>query len=169
MFLVATALLNRDVTIHRSSSFPKRSKMAAFTLVESLVAMLILGIMVTGIVTGLNQSQKAAEWSAYSFAAHAQAMQPIEQARAAKWEPYSSVPVDEVTNLPAVVINVLDVPISGTNIVYATNRVRVTTVSTVPPLKQIYVECTWAFMNRGVFTNVMVTYRAPGQSGIVDD
>ena len=55
--------------------------------------------------------------------------------------------------------------ISGTNIVYATNRTWITDVyaSGIPPLKKIYVETTWTFLNRGVFTNSVTTYRAPDQ------
>jgi prepilin-type N-terminal cleavage/methylation domain-containing protein len=140
-------------------------KSRGFTLIETLVAMAVLGIMVVGIVAGFVQSQRAAEWSAYTFAAQSLAMQPIEQGRAARWDPYAGVPIDEVTNLPAITTNILDVPISGTNIVYATNRIWVRTISATPPLKEIYVECTWRFLNRGVFTNSVLTYRAPGQSG----
>jgi prepilin-type N-terminal cleavage/methylation domain-containing protein len=139
------------------------------TLIESLIAMAILGIMVAGIIGGYVQSQRTAEWSAYNLAAQSLALQPVEQSRAAKWEPYSSNPVDELTNMPTRTTNVLDVPISGTSVVYATNNIRVRTVSTNPPLKEIYVECTWRLLKRGVFTNWVLTYRAPGQSGIVDD
>ena len=148
------------------SQLPNRNRTrAAITLVEVLMALLILGIMITGVVSGFVQSQRAAEWSAYSLAAEWYAMQPVEQARAAKWDPYAAVPVDEVTNLAGRTTNILDIPITGVNIVYATNVVTVRTVSATPPLKEIYVECTWSFPNRGVFTNYLLTYRAPGQSG----
>jgi len=40
--------------------------------------MAILGIMITGIVTGFTQSHRAAEWSGASLAAQSLAMQPIE-------------------------------------------------------------------------------------------
>lgn len=135
------------------------------TLVEVLVSMLVLGIMVTGVVNGFIQSHRTAEWSAYSLAAQSVAMQPLEQARAAKWDPYASVPINEVTNLPAITTNVLDIPMTGTNVVYATNRVTVRMVPSHPPLQEISVECTWHFFNRRVFTNSAVTYRAPGQGG----
>jgi Tfp pilus assembly protein PilV len=134
------------------------------TLVEVLVSMLVLGIMITGVVNGFIQSHHTAEWSAYSLAAQSLAMQPIEQARAAKWDPYASVPINELTNLPARTTNILDIPASGTNLVWATNRITVRTVSVNPPLQEIYVECTWRFLNRRVFTNSVITYRAPGQA-----
>ena len=126
--------------------------------------MLVVGIMVSGVVAGFMQTHKQAEWSAYNLAAQSLAMQPIEQARAAKWDAYAVPPVDQLqaTNFP-VMTNVLDIPITGTNIVWATNFVTITTVSTNPPLKQISVVTTWRFWNRGVFSNVVVTYRAPDQ------
>ena len=128
------------------------------------MALVILGIMVTGIVSGFIQTHRTAEWSANSLAAQSLAMQPIEQARAAKWDPYRSKPVDQLValNFPNTT-NVLDIPIAGTNILYATNRVEIFQVSNDPPLRRIYVECTWTFMNRAVFTNVVLTFRSPDQ------
>ena len=130
---------------------------------EVLVAMVVLGITIIGLVSGFVQANRTAEWSAYSLAAQSLAMQPIEQARAAKWDPYAYPPVDEVTNIRTLTTNILDIPISGTNIVYATNRITVRTISTTPPLKEISVQCTWRFCNAGVFTNRMVAYRASDQ------
>lgn len=153
--------------------FRTARKPKGFTLVEALVSMMVTGVMVTGVVAGYTQCMRQAEWSAYSLAAQSLAMQPIEQARAAKWDPYASPPVDDITNSPwaryagttwtLLATNILDIPISGTNIVYATNRTTVRAVSTTPPLKEISVETTWRFMNRGVFTNTVVSYRAPDQ------
>ena len=134
-----------------------------FTLVEALISMMVTGIMVTGVVAGYTQCMRQAEWSAYSLAAQSLAMQPIEQARGAKWDPYANPAVDQVTNLPSLTVNILDIPISGTNIVYATNRTTVRSVSTTPPLKEISVQTTWRFLNRGLFTNTVVSYRAPDQ------
>lgn len=136
----------------------------AFTLIEALVSMLILGIMVTGVVAGFMQCHKTAEWSAYSLAAQSLAMQPIEQARAAKWDPTKATAVDQLvsSNFPERML-LLDVPISGTNMVYATNRVTIRTISDEPPLREISVECTWSFPNRGTFTNSVLTFRAPDQ------
>jgi hypothetical protein len=53
----------------------------------------------------------------------------------------------------------------GTNIAYATNRVTVRAISTSPPLKEIYSETVWRFKNGKVFTNWVLAFRAPGQSG----
>jgi prepilin-type N-terminal cleavage/methylation domain-containing protein len=143
----------------------RRARVNGFTLVESLVAMLILGIMVAGVVSGFMQCHRTAEWSAYSLAAQSLAMQPIEQARAAKWDPYKAVPVDELvaSNFPTTT-HVLDVPLSKNGMVLlATNRVRISNVSVNPPLRAIHVECTWSFPRRGVFTNSMLVYRASDQ------
>ena len=126
--------------------------------------MLVLGIMITGLVAGFIQSERQAEWSAYSLAAQSLALQPIEQARGAKWDRYANPPVDQIvaSNFPPVT-NILDIPITGQNIVYATNVTTIRWVTTTPPLKEISVATTWTFMNRGVFTNTVVTYRAPDQ------
>lgn len=146
------------------STSTTRSRRGAFTLVEALISMVILGIMVTGVVSGFTQSHRTAEWSGHCLAAQAYAVQAMEQSRAAKWDPGKSPAVDELltTNFTNRV-QILDVPISGTNIVYATNQIWIRTVSADPPLREIYVECTWTFPNRGVFTNSILTYRAPDQ------
>src|SRR3954463_12633988 len=140
---------------------PRRSR--GFTLTETLVALAITGMMVAGIVSGFLQSAKQAEWSSYSYAAQSQALRGLEQVRAAKWDPQAFPPIDEVTNFIAVVEDILDVPSAGTNVTYCTNRTRVKDISTIPPLREITVETTWKFLNRGVFTNVVRTYRTADQ------
>jgi prepilin-type N-terminal cleavage/methylation domain-containing protein len=141
-----------------------RADQRGFTLVEALVSMAVVGVMMAGLVTGFMQTHRTAEWSAYNLAAQALALQPLEQARAAKWDQYANPKVDQLqsSNFPKT-INILDVPINATNYVYATNVVSIRSIGTNPPLKEISVTTTWAFMNRGVFTNTAVTYRAPDQ------
>ena len=139
-----------------------RAKVRGFTLVETLTAMVIAAITVAGVASGFMQVFVQGQSSAYSLAAHSQAMRGLEQARAAKWDPNGKDDLGSNTNWPPQV-DVLDLPMSGNNITYGTNRVSVTTISTRPPLRQIKVECTWNFMNRRVFTNSIVTYRAPDQ------
>jgi type II secretory pathway pseudopilin PulG len=135
-----------------------------FTLVEAIVSTLIAGVVTAGLISTFMQAHWASEWSSYSLAAQSLAMQPIEQARGAKWDPYSSPVADQLvaSNFP-VRIEPLDIPISKTNVVYATNRTTIRTIRVSPPLKQITVECTWRFPKRGVFTNLITTYRAPDQ------
>jgi prepilin-type N-terminal cleavage/methylation domain-containing protein len=143
----------------------KCGKRVGFTFVEMLTAMAIAGITVAGVTSGFMQVLLQGQSSAYSLAAHSQALRGLEQARAAKWDPMASPPKDELgsnTNLPPDP-QILDLPMQGNNITYATNRVFIRTISDRPPLRQIKVECTWTFMNRRVFTNSIVTYRAPDQ------
>src|SRR5260370_1220531 len=135
----------------RTRLLPKVSR-RAFTLAEVLVSLALTGMMVTGIVSGFLQSAKQAEWSAYSLAAQSQALQRMEQVRAAQWDPLHFPAVDEVqqTNFPTVV-DVLDTPTANGNITYVTNRTFITPIMTTPPLRMITVESSWRFLNRGVF------------------
>jgi hypothetical protein len=140
------------------------SRRAAFTLAEVVITTGIAAITLGGSIYGYVTAAHRAEWAAYSLAAHSLAMQRVEQCRAAKWDPLGYPPVDELvaTNFP-IEINVLDIPISKTNIVNATNFTTITTINANPPLKMIRVDCTWAFLKRGPFTNTVVTYRAADQ------
>ncbi len=136
----------------------------AFTLMEVVMSMAIAALSIGGIIAGYTLSARKAEWSAYSLAAHSLAMQRLEQTRSAKWDPQGWPPVDEVvsSNFP-VRIDVLDIPISGTNVVYATNTTSISSLSTNPPLKMIRVDCSWMFLSRGPFTNTLVSYRTADQ------
>lgn len=124
--------------------------------------MAIWSLIAAAMINGYIMAAKRAEWSAYSFAAQSLALQRAEQCRAAKWDPKAYPPADELVdaNFPARV-ETLDIPISGTNIVYATNYTRIRTISTNPQLKSIRVDCVWMFLTRGPFTNSILTYRAP--------
>jgi prepilin-type N-terminal cleavage/methylation domain-containing protein len=134
------------------------------TLTEVVVSLGIGGLIFGGVLTGYLQSAGQAEWSAYNLAGHSLAMQRLEAARASKWDTQASPSVDKLvaSNFP-VNIEVLDVPLAGTNVVEATNTVFITTISADPPLKMIRVETVWAFRQRGLFTNVTATYRGPDQ------
>ena len=137
---------------------------SGFTLMEVVISLSISAITIGATITGYTLSTRRAEWSAYSLAAHSLAMQRLEQTRAAKWDPNGWPTADELisSNFP-VRQEVLDIPISGTNLVYATNFTTITTLSTTPPLKMIRVDCTWMFLSRGPFTNSVVTYRTADQ------
>lgn len=144
----------------------RRRSAAGMTLVEVFMSLFVLGIMMIGIISVYVQSHRTAEWACYSLAAQSLAMQPIEQARAATWDPYANPPVDQTTNMklfPLFTTNILDIPISKTNIVWATNRVWIRTISSNPPVKSVRVETTWRFFNRGVYTNSVLVYRAADQ------
>lgn len=142
-----------------------RAGLRAFTLVEVIISIMVVGIMLGGLVSMYTQSAVRADWSACSLAGQMMALRGLEQTRAARWDPRASSPVDELqaTNFPAAV-DVLDLGPAGGAITYATNVTTIQTLSTTPPLKAIRVECTWYFpWRRAVFTNTIFTYRAPDQ------
>lgn len=137
---------------------------AAFTLAEVVIATGLMAMVIGGSIVGYSLSAQRAEWSAFSLAGQNLAMQRIEQCRSAKWDPLGYPPVDELvsSNFP-VQVNILDLPIAGTNAVYATNYTTISMASTNPMLKMIRVDCVWPFMGEELHTNTIVTYRAPDQ------
>lgn len=134
------------------------------TLAETAMSLAIAGILMAGIVSGFIQTHQQSEWAAYSLAANSMALQGLEQTRAAKWDRLGYPPVDQLvsSNFPPRV-EVLDIPVVKTNIVYATNQWVISTISADPPLRMVRVECVWAFPRRGMFTNSVFTYRAADQ------
>ncbi len=150
----------------------KSFRRGGFTLVEVVVAMAIAALVFAGVIMGLTQSTYRGEWASYNLAAQNLAQQGIEQARAAAWDTLSSTPTDNCTqtNFPPTTNNALDVLVRTTNnLVYATNTWTITNIysnNSTYPLKMIRVDCTWPWMHNGtlaVFTNTVVTYRAPAQ------
>ena len=146
------------------SKVPSRRRSGGTSLAEVVIAIAIGSMSIGATVTGYVLAAHRSEWSAYSLAAQSLAIQRMEQTRSAKWTPSSYPPVDEVTstNFPAR-LEILDVPISGTNVVYATNVTTITTVSASPPVKMVRVDCVWRFAHHGVFTNTIASYRSPDQ------
>jgi type II secretory pathway pseudopilin PulG len=160
-----------------------RETYAAFTLVETLISIVILALFVGGILDGYVQANRMAEWSSMSLAAQSLAAQGMEQARCAQWipteYPYATgpgtgdeLPVPAITNATYSYTNsdsatnlsyALDVPASGSPF-SATNIITLTTLQVSPPLRMIRSDCYWTFPRTGkVFVNTMVTYRAPDQ------
>jgi len=141
----------------------------AFTLIEVVVSVVIGTMLVVGIANGYSQSARRAEWSAYSLAAQSLAMQRMELARAAKWDILAYDPTPGRTNSDKLVqvnfpmaVDVLDIPITGTNITYATSTTTITpNVGGNPLLRMVNVQTVWPFLNGRRFTNSVVTYRAP--------
>jgi len=133
---------------------------------ETLLSMLIMGTVFSTVLLAYTHSSKRAEWSGMSLAAQAMATRQMEQFFAAKWDTQSLPQVDQTTNVPLSVISVLDLPVSGTNVVWATNNAVITnlTISTNPVvnIKMITVNTTWAFQGT-VYTNKVVDYRSPDQ------
>lgn len=150
--------------ISRQNNSKSTCGRCAFTLAEVVISTGIAALTIGGIVYGYVMSAQRSELASYALAAQSLAMQRLEQSRACKWDPMALPPVDElVASNFQVETNILDIPISRTNMVYATNFTTITTLSTNPPLKMIRVDCTWSFMSRRVFTNTVVTYRTIDQ------
>src|SRR5438105_1829373 len=95
---------------------PSKSELA-FTLIEVVTATAICVMTMAATIYGYGLTARRGEWACYSLAANSLAVQGLEQARAAKWDPWASPPVDELTNayFQTPSIKVLDIPISGTN------------------------------------------------------
>lgn len=139
--------------------------MGAFTLMEVVISFTILVLVFHGILKAYNSACQRSEWSAHSLAAQALAMQYVEAMRAAQWDPQTYPAVDESGQTNFRAVDILDVISTGSTKtqVYVTNVVSVTNLSVNPPLRQIRADCIWAFKPRGLFTNTVVTLRAPDQ------
>jgi hypothetical protein len=142
-----------------------RSSERAFTLVEVVTATAVSAFTMAATIYGYTLTAKRAEWAGYSLAAQSLATQGLEQARAAKWDPWSSGTNADMlvsSNFPAS-IKILDIPVTGTNVVYATNFWTISTISTNPNIRMIRVDCVWKFLKNKVYTNTVVSYRASDQ------
>jgi hypothetical protein len=149
-------------------------------LVEVVVAVAIIAVVFGGILTAYIQSARQAEWAGYSLAAQSYGIHQIEQARSAVWD--YSIGKNELTNLNLLAwtynattkvgtgytTNILDLPISGTNIVVATNYVTVKTLNltgfTNVQVQMVTVDTVWPFLARSgtrYFTNRTATYFGP--------
>jgi type II secretory pathway pseudopilin PulG len=139
---------------------------AGFTLAEVVVAIAVATLSFGGVIYGYLLTADRAAWSANSLAAQSLAMQGIEQARSAKWDPKAWPAVDELGVTNYTQVDTLDVPRSGQPIL-ATNYIRVTFVSQDPPLRQLRADCVWILVNgkrsRGPFTNTAITLRTADQ------
>jgi len=156
--------------------------LAAFTLIEIMVALGIFVLVTSGLIYGYLQSNSFAEWNAMSLAAQSYASQGVEQARAAIWgisasgtgpgtgdELPLSVPViTGHTNYYQT--STMQVPISGQTFI-VTNWITISNLqnsTTIPyPVRQIRADCVWNFPlippTGKWFTNTAITERAPDQ------
>lgn len=157
---------SRKSTISPGARQPRRR--AGFTLVETVVAVAVLGLVVEGMIQGYVKFSQHAEWSAHSLAAQSLASQGAEQARAARWDTQAWPQgvglgqADELGVTQYSQTNTLDVPVNGQPII-ATNFISITAISTNPALRQIRSDCVWSFMQRRTFTNTIIVLRAPDQ------
>jgi hypothetical protein len=155
---------HKSYMVIRKKQAAKSRAVAAFTLVEVTMAIGILVLVMAGMIYGYVQTNAQAEWSSMSLSVQALTVQSVEQARAAKWDVYST-PTPGTTNEFAVGTNTtvftsaVLIPSSGTTM-NVTNVLQITTVTTIPALRQIRSDCAWTFPNTGAtFTNTVITYR----------
>jgi prepilin-type N-terminal cleavage/methylation domain-containing protein len=151
---------------------------AGFTLVEVVMAIAIVALVFGGIISAYIQSGLRLEWTGYSLAAQSLAIQTIEQARSAVWDPAQVPPVNQVLQLNLTVTSsnattfagystsILDVPYESTNYIVATNYVTVTMVPSAAGVQEqvLEVDTVWPFAIRAqnlYFTNTVSTIMAP--------
>jgi len=153
---------------------------SGFTLVEVVVALAVVALLFGGMLASYIQTSRQAEWAGYSLAAQAIGIRQIEQARSAVWD--CSIGKNELTNLnllawtynPATKVgtgyatNILDLPVSGTSIVVATNFVTVKMLNlagfTNAQVQMVTVDTVWPFLTSSgtrLFTNRTATYFGP--------
>src|SRR4051812_44365763 len=99
----------------------------AFTLVEVLVAIAIIGLVFSSILTSYVAATDHSEWSGYSLAAQSLAVQGMEQARCAKWDPQAWPVVDELGETNYTSIEQLDITASRKTI-FATNYISIANI-----------------------------------------
>jgi type II secretory pathway pseudopilin PulG len=157
----------------------KRYAVNAFSLIEALVAIVIFGLVMMGIINGYIQANRMAEWSSQSLAATSYAMQGIEQMRSVQWDAeedtvngtgttdpllqYMKIQSDGTWAYWTNQVDTLDIPTTGSPI-FVTNYLYVTPISTNPPLRRIVSQVVWTFNLTGqLYTNTIVSLRAPDQ------
>lgn len=131
---------------------------------EVLIALVISGVAIAGIVSAYIMANTTAEVFGLSLAANAQASQWMEQMRSAQWDTSVWPPIDQLTttNFSNEVVT-LEVSGAGVPAVYATNFATISTISTNPPLRRIRVDCIWSFRGGQLMTNTIESCRAPNQ------
>jgi prepilin-type N-terminal cleavage/methylation domain-containing protein len=160
----------RTVAEAKAKAMERRSKRyrCGFTLAEVLVSLGIAGMLFAGLITAYVQSSYRAEWSGYSLAAQSLAVQQLEQAKSANWNINTTPVQNELTNVPAITSSILDLPVNGTNFVWATNY---TTITSIPitntvgaSVYMVRVDTAWPFTwagKRQYYTNTVADYFAP--------
>jgi type II secretory pathway pseudopilin PulG len=165
---VCKQLLVRDSASGFRTNLAKcRSEVLGFTLVEVVIAVFISTMVFATVVYAYVAANDRAEWTAYSFGAQNLALQAIEQARTAKWDPQNWPVIDDlgVTNYTRV--ETLDIPASGPPVL-VTNYISISTITNSPEIRQLRADCVWVLVTRyhgalGPFTNTAVTFRASDQ------
>ena len=153
--------------LSKAAKGKSRAACAAFTLIEVMIGFFIFGLVTAGMIYGYVEANRIAEWSSQSLAAMSYASQGMEQLRSAQWEAeeFNSSSGQDVlgTYYQTSQVDTLDIPTSGAPI-NVTNYMTSTQISTNPPLKLLVSKVVWSFRLTGqLFTNTMVTLRAPDQ------
>jgi Tfp pilus assembly protein PilV len=152
----------------RQGALTHQATVSGLTLVEVLISLMIITLVFAGVGSMYVQTTYRAQWSGYSLAAQALAIQQLEQAKSAVWDT-RSVPIkNELTNIATVTAGTLDLPVAGTNIVWATNyaTIRPITIWNNPPVTTylVKVDTVWPFHWSGVvsyYTNTIADCLAP--------
>jgi Tfp pilus assembly protein PilV len=143
--------------------------MLGFTLAEVVICVFVAALVFAGMIACYVQGAYRAEWSGYSLAAQALAIQQLEQAKSAVWDNQAFPPKNEITNIVLVTAAVLDVPIAGTNAVWATNyatwsQITGISASSSASVYMVKVDTVWPFIWKGqirYFTNSIANYYGP--------
>jgi len=159
--------VRKSATGIKTGAGGRRRDVSGFTIVEVVIAVLISTIVFASVIYGYVGANDRSEWSAYSFAAQNLALQAVEQARTAQWEPDNWPVIDDLGVTNYTQIETLDLPPSGPP-VFATNYVSITTITNSPEIRQLRADCVWKLVTRyhgaaGPFTNTAVTFRAADQ------
>ncbi len=176
--------LKNGKPIGEGESKPGRIREAGMTLVEVVVSAAIVALVFGAILNGYIYTAKKVEWTGYSLAAQSAGAQVVEQARSAVWDIARGV--NQLTNMALLssnwngstttysgyTTNILDVPISGNNVVVATNYVSIQqfnlsgNTNVQKFIQFIRVDTVWRFTGWGnssirYYTNSMGSYIAP--------
>lgn len=153
-----------NMTFLKQKMLCARRRQSGMTLVEVIVALLVTGLAVGGIVNGYIYCTNSTHKAALALAANARAMERIEETRSAKWDTSSWPMVDQLvsSNFPIKSVT-LDLSGAGTAVSTATLQTVISQVSVTPPLRRIRVDCVWSYRGAQWVTNSIETFRAPDQ------
>jgi hypothetical protein len=138
---------------------------SGFTLPEVVICVFVMMVLFAGIITTYMQGAYRAEWSGFSLAAQSAALQQLESAKCAVWDPLQSPVKDEIRSLTNISSVLLDLPVSGTNYVYATNYPSIVLLKNGAYSNyMLKVDTVWPFRWRDkvtLYTNTVACYYAP--------
>jgi len=143
----------------------------AFTLIEVVISVVILAMVLSGLIYGYVQINRASEWSSMSLIGQSYALGYVEQVRSAHWNsqmwPITNGPGTGDELFPA--NGLMSYSKTETNFTATSQSLVVTTIVTLTDistnnikLRQIRADCVWQFPSGGKrFTNTVVTQRGP--------